>query len=222
MEISPLLLGHRGARRVKTAPENTFAAFELAVDSGCDGFEFDVRLTSDGQAVICHDPTVEASELAKTRAADVPQLPRFGDVLARYHQHAFLDIELKVGGLEAMIFEYLKRYPLVRGGLVSSFLPEVLRTLREIGPKLHLGLLADTPDGLSIWRSLQVEYIIPHYKIAKEKIVRELRDAGKRVLVWPVNDPGSMRRFVEWGVDGIISDSPSILVHTIRRSGVGQ
>ena len=50
----PLLLGHRGARRV--APENTFFAFDKALRAGCDGFEFDVRLSSDGRGVVCHDP----------------------------------------------------------------------------------------------------------------------------------------------------------------------
>ncbi len=39
----PLLLGHRGAKSY--APENTIEAFELALQHGCDGFEFDVRLT---------------------------------------------------------------------------------------------------------------------------------------------------------------------------------
>jgi glycerophosphoryl diester phosphodiesterase len=41
----PLLLGHRGARAVKSIPENTLASFDRAVADGCDGFEFDVRLT---------------------------------------------------------------------------------------------------------------------------------------------------------------------------------
>ncbi len=49
-----LLLGHRGAR--KYAPENTFAAFDLALTHGADGFEFDVRRTRDGANVIGHDP----------------------------------------------------------------------------------------------------------------------------------------------------------------------
>ena len=52
----PLLLGHRGARGLKSIPENTLAAFDRALADGCDGFEFDVRLTADGQAVVHHDP----------------------------------------------------------------------------------------------------------------------------------------------------------------------
>ena len=51
----PLLLGHRGARMVRTIQENSVASFDRALADGCDGFEFDVRLTSDGEAVLWHD-----------------------------------------------------------------------------------------------------------------------------------------------------------------------
>src|ERR1700747_3115641 len=100
MSARPLLLGHRGARAVKSIPENTFASFDRALADGCDGFEFDVRLTADGQAIVCHDPKVGALEVAQATAGQLAGLPRFGEVLERYQNTAFLDIELKVAGLE--------------------------------------------------------------------------------------------------------------------------
>ncbi len=65
----PLLLGHRGAKSY--APENTIEAFELALQHGCEGLEFDVRLTADQQAVICHDPKFNRVEIARSRAPEV-------------------------------------------------------------------------------------------------------------------------------------------------------
>jgi glycerophosphoryl diester phosphodiesterase len=56
MGTRPLLLGHRGTCRSASVRENTFNAFNLALTRGCDGFEFDVRLTADRVAVVCHDP----------------------------------------------------------------------------------------------------------------------------------------------------------------------
>ena len=53
-----LRLGHRGARALTSIPENTLASFDRALADGCDGFEFDVRLTADGEAVVCHDPSL--------------------------------------------------------------------------------------------------------------------------------------------------------------------
>jgi glycerophosphoryl diester phosphodiesterase len=96
----PLLLGHRGARAFKPLPENTLASFDRALADGCDGFEFDVRLTADNVAVVCHDPKTEDAEIASATVAQLSNLPRLEDVLARYKNSAFLDIELKVQGLE--------------------------------------------------------------------------------------------------------------------------
>lgn len=52
-----LNIGHRGAAGV--APENTMAAFELALAQGADGIEFDVRLSADGEPVAIHDRRLE-------------------------------------------------------------------------------------------------------------------------------------------------------------------
>src|SRR5438552_1113606 len=91
---SPLLLGHRGARASRTIQENTLASFDLALEHGCDGFEFDVRLSADGRAVICHDPKVSGIEIARANQCEL-NLPLLGDVVERYAQRAFLNIDRK-------------------------------------------------------------------------------------------------------------------------------
>jgi glycerophosphoryl diester phosphodiesterase len=52
----PLIIAHRGASAL--APENTFAAFQKAIEDGADGIEFDVRLAKDGVPVVFHDSTL--------------------------------------------------------------------------------------------------------------------------------------------------------------------
>src|SRR5580700_7012607 len=101
MAIRPLLLGHRGARAEKSIPENTVASFDRALASGCDGFEFDVRLTADGRAVVCHDERIRGLEIAQSMAQQLG-LPLLREILTRYQRSAFLDIELKVPGLETI------------------------------------------------------------------------------------------------------------------------
>src|SRR6202021_3171763 len=106
MAIRPSLLGPRGGRDKKTIPENTLGSFDRALAHGCDGFEFDVRLSADGQPVICHDATVQGVEVAGSSA---PRLagPLLRDVLERYQATAFLDIELEVPGLESSTLDLL-------------------------------------------------------------------------------------------------------------------
>jgi len=219
--IRPLLLGHRGARAVRSISENTLESFDRALADGCDGFEFDVRLTADGEAVICHDPRSGGVEIADATAGEVDKLPHLDDVLTRYQERSFLDIELKVGGLEKISVQLLRKYPPQRGFVVSSFLPEALLALRAEDADMSLGLICETRRELFRWKELSVEYVIPHHKLATAALLRELKEARKKCLVWTVNDPAEMVRFRDLDVDGIISDQTSLLCRTMRNPDGG-
>jgi len=210
----PLLLGHRGARADKTFPENTLPSFDLALAQGCDGFEFDVRLTADGQAVVCHDATTRGLEIAESSAQQLA-LPLLRDVLTRYQSTAFLDIELKVPGLETIVADLLRQLAPARGFVVSSFLPEVLQTIHARDATLPLGLICETRAEFIRWAHLPVDYVIPHHKLLSQNLVAEMKAAGKKMLVWTVNASVDMKRFSKWGVDGVISDYPKRLVRAL-------
>jgi len=65
----PLVFAHRGGSRL--APENTLAAFDRAVAEGVDGLELDVRLSRDGEVVVCHDARLERTCDATGAIADL-------------------------------------------------------------------------------------------------------------------------------------------------------
>jgi glycerophosphoryl diester phosphodiesterase len=215
MSPRPLLLGHRGARTLKSIPENTLASFDQALADGCDGFEFDVRLSADGKAVVCHDPQTGGVEIARATGEQSAALPQLQDVLARYQERAFLDLELKVSGLEKITAALLQKYQPRRGFVVSSFLPEVLQAVHAQDSSVPLGLICETKAELRQWNDLPIEYVIPHYKLVDKALLRNLRAADKRILVWTVNAPANMRRLAKSGVDGIISDNTSLLCRTL-------
>src|SRR5512133_223125 len=109
----PLLLGHRGTTIY--APENTFQAFDRALGDGCDGIEFDVRVTSDSHAIVCHDPSYARREVAESTLDSLLQLgaqfPGLADVLRNYAHRCFLYIELKAPGAESELVSVLKQCP---------------------------------------------------------------------------------------------------------------
>ena len=211
MATHPLLLGHRGVRGEKSIPENSVASFDLALAQGCDGFEFDVRLSVDGQAIICHDAASHGREIASCPAEQLA-LPSLRDVLTRYQSNAFLDIELKVPGLENVALDLLRMFRPARGFVVSSFLPAVLRGVYDLDATIPLGLICETRPELTLWIELPVEYVIPQYQLLRQDLIAELKDAGRKIFVWTVNEPADMRRFSDAGVDGIISDNPKKLL----------
>jgi glycerophosphoryl diester phosphodiesterase len=215
MNVRPLLLGHRGGRAVKSIVENTAAAFDRALADGCDGFEFDVRLTADRRAVVCHDAETGGVEIKGAEVSQLTLLPKFEEIVEQYKDRAFLDIELKVSGLEGATVELLRQHKPRRGCVVSSFLPEVLRTLHAEDSARPLGLICETKAQLGIWRELPVEYLIAQQKLIGKTLLRAIKSEGRKLFVWTVNNRGDMQRFAEWGVDGIISDDTKLLGETL-------
>lgn len=214
MSGHPLLLGHRGTRVADAPAENTLAAFDLALQFGCDGFEFDVRRTACGSAVICHDETADGISIAKAACGQLESLPCLDDVLSRYAASAFMDIELKVPGLESDVLLALREHPPQRGYVVSSFLPEVLRELRVRSAEIVLGFICDRKATLDRWPEFPVEFLIPKHTLITSQLVQAVHEAGKTMITWTVNDKKAMQRLAGWGLDGIISDDPQMLVTT--------
>ncbi len=120
----PLIIGHRGASAF--APENTLAAFDLALQQGADGIEFDVRLSRDGVPIVIHDANLIRTGLSDQKVAALTatelqqidvgswfsrrhgrseatfsneRIPRLEQVLEMFSQRkALLYLEIKIGG----------------------------------------------------------------------------------------------------------------------------
>jgi len=171
-----LLLGHRGARLY--APENTIAAFDLSLDHGADGFEFDVRCTRTKQSIVCHDRKFNRMPV---RARTMEQIlakcsvdaspPCLDDVLERYSRMAFLNIEVKVRGMERVVLEAVRRFPPQRGYFISSFLPSVVRKLHALDSSLVLGAISKSYWHLRRWKALPVSYVVPHHTLLTQKLI---------------------------------------------------
>ena len=97
----PLLIGHRGASA--HAPENTLAAFKLAMEQGADGIELDVKRCASGEVVVMHDATVDRTtngkgnvheltldQLRKLDAGGGERVPTLDEVLDLTHQTSIL------------------------------------------------------------------------------------------------------------------------------------
>lgn len=220
MPAKLLLLGHRGARLY--APENTIPAFDLALKHGVDGFEFDVRCTRSKESIVCHDRKfnrmavrTRTLEQIHAKCSIDGKPPCLEDVLELYSRKAFLNIEVKVRGMELVVLEAVKRFPPKRGYFISSFLPSVVRKLHALDRSLVLGAISKSYWHLRRWKALPVSYVVPHFGLLTPKLVQELHNAGKTVITWTVNDPSRMLEAAAMGVDGVISDDTKLLVKTL-------
>ena len=165
----PAIIAHRGASRY--APENTLAAFQLAVEQAADGVELDVRLSADGHLVVIHDATVShttngkgwvaALTLAALRKLDAGShsspawagqgfprqaIPTLDEVFETLGKRLLINVELKplvrhTKILAKKVAHTIRRHQLQDVVIGSSFSPPALSALAQYAPDIPRGLL---------------------------------------------------------------------------------
>ena len=105
----------------------------------------------------------------------------------------------------------MQTQPPARGFVVTSFLPEVLHTLRQSDPDLPLGLLCETHAQFVPWSALPVRFVLPHFTLMSADLLTAVHASGKKLVTWTLNRPAQMHQFIELGVDGLISDDTEAL-----------
>jgi glycerophosphoryl diester phosphodiesterase len=231
----PLVIAHRGASA--DAPENTIAAFELALEQGADGIELDVHLSADEHPVVIHDFTLErttdgAGPVSEHTVRELKRLDAGGwrdrrfrgqrvqtlqEVLERFRDRARFWVELKGGsalypGIEERVISLLEIYDVVDRALVQSFDHEAIGRIRATSPEIRVGaLVAQAPLDAALLRPGAANAICPGAHLLTEEVLSEIRGADLECYVWTVNEPVQMDRLVGWGVNGIITDRPGVL-----------
>lgn len=240
MSHQPAIFAHRGARRA--APENTLPAFAAALEMGVDGIELDVHLTADGELVVIHDFHVDhttdgSGAVAQLCAADVCRLdagshfapafagvpvPRLTEVLDLVGDRCLLNIEIKSMDVYARdasdgVAALIRQRNLYDQVLVSSFNPITLVKLRQLDPRIRLGLLYDAEMPVllrHVWAGppIHPEAQHPEHGLIDAAYMAWARGLGCQVNTWTVNDVAEARRLAGLGVDTLITDTPDVLM----------
>ncbi len=244
----PLILAHRGDSA--HAPENTLAAFRLAVEKGAHGVELDAKLSADGVAVVMHDATVErttngkgavsALPLAEIKALDAGShfseafagepVPTLEEVFAALGDHTLIDVELTnyaspFDDLPERVAELVRRFHLEESVILTTFHPVTLLRACRLLPDLPMGLLAlpGSAGGPSrAWPGtwLQHEILIPNEADVSPALVERAHVQKRALYAYTVDEPERMRCLVEMGVDGLISDDPALALQVVERAPV--
>lgn len=243
----PLVIGHRGASAY--APENTLAAFRLALEQGAHGIELDAKLSADGHIVVIHDQTVDRTTggagkvrektLAELRALDAgswyhpffsgERIPMLEEVLEEVGSRCLVDIEITnyatpFDPLPLRVAEMVRRFNLQDHVILTSFFPSNLYRARRILPRVALGQLAWTGAlGVvargRVGRWFAPRLLLPYHTDISAESVQREHARARRVIAWTVNETERAGRLLAWGVDGIITDDPIAMLAVIRRGG---
>jgi glycerophosphoryl diester phosphodiesterase len=198
-----LVLAHRGA--CWDVPENTLAAFELAVEQGADYVEFDVREAPDGTLVVAHDP------VGRRRP---PGTPTLDETLETLTGRVGLAVEAKDGAAMRGVLAALKAHRVAAEEvLVLSFrirdLEQAQRERPDLRYVLHLGIRPDPVAASRFWGVGLEDAHAPPGGIALA------RSLGLAATVFTVNEPARMRELASLGVSGIFTDRPALARETL-------
>jgi glycerophosphoryl diester phosphodiesterase len=225
-----LVIAHRGASGYR--PENTLAAFALAVDQRADMIETDLHRSRDGAIAIRHDEQLASlggqrgiadSELAEIQRLDAGEgqtIPTLDEVLDQFGHRISFNLELKCGPqgaypeLEAEALAAVKRRGLLDSTLFSSFDDGVLGRLRALSSEARLAVLVSprrTKRALERAEAVGAEAINPGLGVATPEWVESAHAKDLAVYVYTVNERAQMRRLLGAGVDGLFTNYPDRL-----------
>src|SRR5712691_1698040 len=229
-----MVIAHRGASFY--APENTFAAFDLAIEMGVSHIELDVHSTRDNHIVVIHDETVDRTTngagpvtnhtLAALKALDAgswfegkfsgERIPTFSEVLQRYKGRVHIHTEIKghFAHLSQRTADLVRRHGMAERVTITSFQKASLEETHAYAPELPIGwLVAEVSDAvIAQARVMGLTQICPRANAVTPELIHRLHAEGFVVRAWGVVTEDLMRQVVKAGADGMTVNFPDKLI----------
>lgn len=244
---SPRAFAHRGWHLGDLdGMENSLSSFRRAAAEGYEYVETDVHATSDGVVVVHHDPSLDRitdgggliaaqpwSAVKNAKIAGREPVARLEDVLEELPQTKF-NVDVKAGSAVGPFAEVLARTGTYDRVSAASFSDGRLARLRRLaGPKL---ITAMGPRSVAVlwaggwapWLRMsflargamaQVPVRMSGLTVVDPSFLRSAKRAGVEVHTWTIDEPAEMRRLLDLGVHGIVSDRPDLLREVLRERG---
>lgn len=232
---------HRGG--AQEVEENTLPAFAHAVGLGYTHVELDVHATRDGQVVVHHDPDLmrlcgdprqiadlDWAELRVIRTLGGAGIPLLETVLQDF-PGLYVTIETKSRAVVGPLCALIKRMGVLERICIGAFDPACTRAARAaLGPGLlyspahaQVGRLWargwGMPLSLDDFGAVQVPVAWKGIQIITPRFIRAAHAADVAVHVWTVDDAAQMHRLLDMGVDGLMTDRPTLLRDVLRQRG---
>jgi glycerophosphoryl diester phosphodiesterase len=225
-----VVVAHRGVPGV--APENTLGGIEAALALGVDVVEVDVSLR-DGGLLLAHSPDVARPDSPGLAEA----LAFFTEHAAR---ETAIQVDVKARGVEDRIVDALTAHGLLERAYITATLADVLRAVRRFGPSLATGLayphdrtglgerglipppishtalaamrLALPHRAVRLARAAEADLLMLDHRVISSGTVGRCQERGLAVYAWTVNDRDALDRVLSFGVDGVVTDDPDLLL----------
>jgi glycerophosphoryl diester phosphodiesterase len=238
----PVAIAHRGG--ALEAPENTMESFIAASDLGFRYLETDAQLTADGTVVAFHDASIDRvsdqtgaiSNWTWEALAQVPinkfgRLSTVSDLLTTFPEHRF-NIDAKSTAVVESLLHVVRDANAFDRVCFGSFSNKRVAKLRSLGPsnictsfapggiarqllRSYRQILASAPGD-----AVQVPPEFKGIRLLTERFIKQAHADDLAVHAWTIDEPHEMHRLLDLGVDGIMTDRPSVLKAVFEERGL--
>jgi len=237
-----MIVAHRGASG--HAPENTIAAFRLAMEQGADMIELDVQRTKDDRLVVFHDTTLRRTTNGKGYLARKiytelalldaglwyskkfagEKIPLLDDVLHLLHRHIYVNIEIKPsaarGATVSLLIDSLRRHAMEPYVLVSSFHHGILKKIKNAAPDIATAIIQNPhatfrSPVVSARRAGADAIVCSIHQVSRGRS-RDARTHGMPVCVYTVNTPRAVAKALRCNVSAIVTNYPAEMARFVK------
>lgn len=235
------VIAHRGFSGI--APENTWIAFQKAIDAKADYIELDVHKSKDGKLFVIHDNKVNRTSsngskgfISKMTSAEVKKvkvgytkefgeefinerIPTLKEVLKQAKGKIKVCIELKAYDIEEKILKTVNDFGMNEEVIIFSFYDFVLKNVRKLNatiPILYLKFKVKDKD-FDFAKSINAFAIGVGFgtKVTKE-LLDKAHEQGIEIWQYTVNDEKSMYHLINIGIDGLITNNPDATLEMVK------
>ena len=213
-------------------------SIQKALDLNVDGVEIDVYQCASGEIVVFHDSnlnrlTGNKGFIEKTNFDELNtilvkgnyKIPTLGQVLELIAGSVLLNIELKGKNTAILTAAILKKYLQnsqsdIKNYIVSSDNWNELTLFKNQNTGIPIGVLSHTSlllqkelnDIIEKGKELNAVAIHPKFSLLSKRAIDRMHSSGFLVYSWTINRPKDVKRAIQLGVDGIITDFPDRII----------
>ena len=233
---------HRGGDEVET--ENTIEAFKYSSDLGFVFIETDVQATKDGHVVIFHDATLKRmagvnksikeltlKEVNEIDLLDGGKIPLLTEALETFPDLRF-NIDIKTEDALEETIRIIKQMNFLDKTCLASFSSSRLKRIKHLaGPEVCISsgqmdifkmMCQSVGIGLKATMSQCAQIPLKQWgvPVLTRKFIEIAKKQNKLVHVWTIDNKDQMFELIEFGVDGLMTDKPSVLKEAMVEKGL--
>ena len=164
------------------------------------------------------------------------RVPTLEELFQKFPQMRYvIEIKLTENPIEGPLCDLIRAHNMQDKVMVASFHDEAMRNFRETCPEVATSASrTEVRNFVLLGKAFLSGFIAPQYQsiqppydpkesmnipIMTERFIREAHAKNIRVEPWTVDDPELMKQYIEWGVDGIMTDRPDLMIQVLGEMG---